>query len=168
MKVNLLEYIHTIKDFPKEGIYFKDIQPLLEDTIAFKQAITEMGRLVEQPDYWVGIESRGFIFAAALAATFGGGLRLIRKEGKLPPYFLVKESYDLEYGSDTIEMKQGHGSVILVDDVIATGGTMNASENIVSNAGYDLLDKLVLIAAFTLPIPVIKIGIPNRYLQSCS
>ena len=104
-----------------------------------------MGRLVEQPDYWVGIESRGFIFASALAATFGGGLRLIRKQGKLPPHFLVKESYDLEYGSDTIEMKQGNGSVIIVDDVIATGGTMNASENIVSNAGYDLLDKLVLI-----------------------
>ena len=70
---------------------------------------------------------------------------MIRKEGKLPPDFLVKESYDLEYGSDTIEMKRGNGSVILVDDVIATGGTMNASENIVSNAGYDLLDKLVLI-----------------------
>ena len=145
MKINLLDYIHTIKDFPKEGIYFKDIQPLLADTVAFKQAITEMGRLVEQPDYWVGIESRGFIFASALAATFGGGLRLIRKHGKLPPHFLVKESYDLEYGSDTIEMKQGNGSVIIVDDVIATGGTMNASENIVSNAGYDLLDKLVLI-----------------------
>lgn len=145
MKIKLTDYIHTIKDFPVEGIWYKDIQPLLENELAFKQAVVEMGKAVPLPDYWVGIESRGFIFASALAATFGGGVKLIRKKGKLPPNFLVSESYELEYGEDTIEMKQGNGSVVLVDDVLATGGTMNAAENIVSNAGYTLLDKLVLI-----------------------
>lgn len=146
MRLDYTEYIQDVPDFPIPGIVYKDIQPLLENDIALNMAITDMGAMINTvPDYWVGIESRGFIFASALAATFGGGVKLIRKKGKLPPNFLVSESYELEYGEDTIEMKQGNGAVVLVDDVLATGGTMNAAENIVSNAGYTLLDKLVLI-----------------------
>ena len=105
-----------------------------------------MGTMVKTvPDYWVGIESRGFLFASALSLRFGGGVRLIRKKGKLPPVDLVTEQYELEYGIDIIQMKKGTGSVVIVDDILATGGTMNAAEKIVSAAGYSLLDKLVLI-----------------------
>ena len=105
-----------------------------------------MGAMINTvPDYWVGIESRGFIFASALSLRWGGGVKLIRKKGKLPPVDLVTEQYELEYGVDIIQMKKGSGSVVIVDDVLATGGTMNAAEKIVSAAGYELLDKIVLL-----------------------
>ena len=90
-----------------------------------------MWDLVETPDYWVGIDSRGFIFATALNSMTVNmcGLKLIRKKGKLPPP-IISEEYELEYGTDTLEMKQGKGSVVIVDDVYATGGTMKAAENL--------------------------------------
>ena len=124
----------------------EDIQPLLENDVVLNTAITDMGVKVNAiPDYWVGIESRGFIFASALSLRWGGGVKLIRKKGKLPPVDLVTEQYELEYGVDIIQMKKGSGSVVIVDDVLATGGTMNAAEKIVSAAGYELLDKIVLL-----------------------
>ena len=157
--VDIKKYIEDVPDFPKEGILFRDIQPLLEDETAFTSAITEMGMLsiittdedgnemLRKPDYWVGIESRGFLFASALSMRFGGGVKLIRKEGKLPNTndVLHAVEYDLEYGKDVIEMKPGKGNVVIVDDVYATGGTMFASELLCEMAGYKVIDKLCLI-----------------------
>jgi len=142
------DYIEDAKDFPKEGIIYKDIQPLLEDDFAFSMAIREMGELIEQkPTYWVGIESRGFIFASALAMKFGGGVKMIRKAGKLPNvnHVLRGVSYGLEYGEDKIEMKPGNGDVVIVDDVYATGGTMTAAEGLATMSGYDVIGKLCLL-----------------------
>jgi len=142
------DYIEDAKDFPKEGIIYKDIQPLLEDDFAFSMAIREMGELIEQkPTYWVGIESRGFIFASALAMKFGGGVKMIRKAGKLPNvnHVLRGVSYGLEYGEDKIEMKPGNGDVVTVDDVYATGGTMTAAEGLATMSGYDVIGKLCLL-----------------------
>lgn len=146
--IDYKDYIEDAKDFPKEGIIYKDIQPLLEDDFAFSSAIEEMGDLTEDwPNYWIGIESRGFLFASALAMKFGGGVKMIRKKGKLPDvnHTLHSVEYDLEYGSATIEMKPGEGDVVIVDDVYATGGTMQASEQLCQMSGYNVTDKLCLV-----------------------
>ena len=141
------EHIESIQDFPKEGILYRDIQPLLENHTVFMDAVEDMGRLVDygHVKYWVGIESRGFIFASALSMMYGGGVKLIRKSGKLPNENLKRVNYSLEYGIDTIEMKSGSGSVVLVDDIYATGGTMKASEELSKICGYDIIDKLCLL-----------------------
>jgi len=141
------EHIESIQDFPKEGILYRDIQPLLENHTVFMDAVKDMGRLVDYKHvkYWVGIESRGFIFASALSMIYGGGVKLIRKSGKLPNENLKRVNYTLEYGIDTIEMKSGSGSVVLVDDIYATGGTMKASEKLSKICGYDVIDKLCLL-----------------------
>ena len=147
--INLKDYIDDVPDFPKEGILFRDIQPLLADSEAFYDAVYAMGELIdmEKVDYFVGIESRGFIFASALASLNLKGFKMIRKEGKLPNTndVLHAVEYDLEYGKDVIEMKPGKGNVVIVDDVYATGGTMFASELLCEMAGYTIIDKLCLI-----------------------
>jgi adenine phosphoribosyltransferase len=135
--------IVEVENFPIPGVNFKDISQLLKSKF-FKEAIKLMGEKVEVPDYWIGIESRGFIFASALSMYYGGGLVLCRKKNKLPPPKIALE-YQLEYGTDILEIKQGQGKVIIVDDVLATGGTMNAAEQLALNAGYSVMDKLVLI-----------------------
>jgi len=146
--INYKDYIESVPNFPKEGILYRDIQPLLEDCEVFYDAIYDMGQLIdmENVDYFVGIESRGFIFGAALAALNLKGFKMIRKSGKLPDgnHTLVSTEYDLEYGTDRIEMKPGQGKVIIVDDVFATGGTMDAAENLCKFGGYEILDKLCL------------------------
>ena len=93
-------YITEIPDFPIDGVNFKDISPLLADQETFRSALVDMGSRVRLPDYWVGIDSRGFIFASALAVYFGGGVVLARKEGETPGH-IRSVSYDLEYGSST-------------------------------------------------------------------
>ena len=147
------EYITEVQDFPKPGIGFKDISPLLADEQTFRSAIVDMGRCVDAsyncPDYWIGIDSRGFTFAAALAVYFGGGVVCARKEGKLPNAE-HKVSYELEYGSATLEMQglpeEGIGSTaVIVDDVLATGGTMVATNNLAYKAGYDVVGNIVLV-----------------------
>ena len=149
-------YIKDVLDFPKLGVTFKDIQPLLSNPIVYNNTIKEMNNLVETPDYWVGIDSRGFIMASALSLHTKIGLKLIRKKGKLPPPIL-SVSYNLEYGSDTIEMQPGKGNVVIIDDVYATGGTMDAAEKLCREAGYNVIDKLVLIdLCFLHPINNIK------------
>ena len=141
------QYIESIQDFPKQGILFRDIQPLLEDSEMLADSVYEMSMLInlEQVDYFVGIDSRGFIFASALALQNNKGFKMIRKEGKLPNTLLHGVKYDLEYGSATIEMKPGMGKVVIVDDVYATGGTMEAAEELCKNAGYQVVDKLCLL-----------------------
>ena len=143
--MNYKNYIDSIDNFPKKGIIYKDIQPILENNKIFQSAIEDMGELIKTPpDYWVGIESRGFIFASALSILLGGGIKLIRKKGKLPNANLISISYDLEYGSDTIEMKKGKGNVIIVDDILATGGTLKASTDLCIKSGYDVINTLCL------------------------
>ena len=144
----LEKFIKEVPDFPKKGIIYKDIQPLLGNASAFKTAIVSMKQRCNfvGVDYWVGIESRGFIFAAALAEQTYQGFKMIRKAGKLPNQEnLVSFQYDLEYGSDTIEMEKGKGNVIIVDDVYATGGTMNAAKELCIEAGYTILDTVCLL-----------------------
>jgi adenine phosphoribosyltransferase len=140
---NIKKLISEIPNFPKEGVSFKDISGVLSSD-KFKHVIEIMGGLVEKPDYWVGIESRGFIFASALSVMFGGNLLLCRKGGKLPPP-VVSSKYSKEYGEDILEVKQGSGKVIIVDDVLATGGTILVAEELLKKAGYDVIDKLVFI-----------------------
>ena len=147
------KYITEVPDFPIEGVNFKDISPLLANEEMFGEAIVEMRNLLYTkriPDYWIGIDARGFIFASALATYCGGGLVMCRKKGKLPPP--TKElSYDLEYGTSTLEMKSGSGTAVIVDDVLATGGTLLATNNLATQSGYDVTDNLVLIDLLYLP-----------------
>jgi len=138
------DYITEVPDFPVEGVNFKDISPLLANEEAFDNCIEGMGEMVEIPDYWIGIDARGFLFASALSIYFGGGIVMCRKAGKLPPT-VFSHSYETEYGEDTIQIKQGSGTVVIVDDVLATGGTLQAANYLAGTAGYDVIDNLVLI-----------------------
>ena len=143
------EHIGKIENFPIEGITYRDIQPLLANHTVFMDAIKDMGNLIEtKPDYWIALESRGFLFASALSMLFGGGVRLIRKKGKLGNSRLMRVDYGLEYGKDSFEMAYlpqfDLGKVVIVDDVYATGGTMSAAEGLVKSHGYELIDKLCL------------------------
>lgn len=138
------KYIKEVIDFPKEGISFKDISPLLANEEVFKSAIRDMGSRVRIPDYWVGIDARGFIFASALSTYYGGGVVMCRKKGKLPPP-VEQWSYSLEYDTATLEMKEGDGEVVIVDDVLATGGTLQATNWLAKKSGYDVVGNIVLI-----------------------
>jgi len=140
--MNWKEFVNEVPDFPKTGISFKDVSPLLKSSL-FPKVIEEMRNLVRQPDYWVGIDARGFIFASALSVK-NGGLIMCRKKGKLPPP-VIQQTYTLEYGEDVLEIQPGRGKVVIVDDVYATGGTMEAVETLCKKAGYEVVDKLVLI-----------------------
>ena len=146
--INYKSYIDSIPDFPKEGILYRDIQPLLANDKIFKQAISDMAQLVKLPDYWVAIESRGFLFASALSILCGGGVKLIRKKGKLPNKNLVSEAYGLEYGKDVLEMAANKTDVktaVIIDDVLATGGTLQAATLLCEQAGFKVIDKLCLL-----------------------
>ena len=141
------DYITEIPNFPIDGVNFKDLSPLLADQETFRSALVDMGSRVRLPDYWVGIDSRGFIFASALAVYFGGGVVCARKEGKTPGD-KVSVSYDLEYGNATLEMQKvgmGGGEVVIVDDVLATGGTLKATNELAEKAGYSVVGNLVLV-----------------------
>ena len=130
--VEVENLIRDVPDFPEKGIIFKDISPLLANGPTLKRAIEAMAKpyTVEEVDHVVGIESRGFIFGMGIALSLGCGFIPVRKPGKLP-YKTVSQTYDLEYGTDTVEMhvdslEEGH-RVVVVDDVLATGGTMQAT-----------------------------------------
>lgn len=144
--------IRDIPDFPKKGIVFKDVTPLLADARAFRRAISAMAEAWngEKIAKVVGIESRGFIFAAPLALELNAGLVIVRKPGKLP-FRKVRRTYALEYGSDTLELHEdaiGSGErVLVIDDLLATGGTANAVGQMVvaqggGLAGYGFLIEL--------------------------
>ena len=159
------DYITEVPNFPIKGVNFKDISPLLADQETFRSAIAEMGDLVGKvPDYWIGIDARGFIFASALAVYFGGGVVMCRKKGKLPPP-VVSESYTLEYDTATLEMKEGSGTAVIVDDVLATGGTLRAVNHLAKKSGYDVKDNLVLIDLKYVPT-VVDLNLKVRSLIS--
>src|SRR5271154_1002185 len=144
---NLKQAIRDVADFPRPGILFRDIAPLLRDH--FDATIRAMDALLanaewDQIDALAGIESRGFILGAALAIRRGKGFVLVRKQGKLPPP-VVDVAYELEYGSGVLEMQRGQGRLILIDDVLATGGTMTAAADLCQRAGYRLEALVTLI-----------------------
>ena len=138
------DFITEVNNFPIDGVSFKDISPLLSDEKVFKNVIRDMGERVRIPDYWVGIDARGFIFASALSIYYGGGVVLCRKEGKLPPPTRTY-GYNTEYSKDVLELKEGSGEVVIVDDVLATGGTIQIVNKLAENAGYDVVGNVVLI-----------------------
>ena len=142
--MNYKDYITEVPDFPVQGVNFKDISPLLANQKLFEECIDEMGMLVDIPDYWIGIDARGFIFASALSMIHGGGVVMCRKAGKLPPP-TARHEYKTEYSEDVLEMKIGTGTVVVVDDVLATGGTLQAVNDLCQTAGYTVIDNLVLI-----------------------
>ena len=138
------DYITEVNNFPIDGVSFKDISPLLANEEVFKSTIRDMGSRVRIPDYWVGIDARGFIFASALSIYYGGGVVMCRKEGKLPPPTRTY-GYNTEYSEDVLELKEGSGEVVIVDDVLATGGTIQTVDRLVENAGYNVVGNIVLI-----------------------
>ena len=140
------DFIKEVPDFPIEGVNFKDISPLLADQETFRSALVDMGGHFDDdlPNYWIGIDSRGYLFSAGLGTYFGGGVVCARKEGKTSGEF-VSKTYDLEYGTATLELQPGNGEVVIVDDVLATGGTLKAVNELAELAGYDVVGNLVLV-----------------------
>lgn len=152
MPLNLKDFVHDVPDFPKPGILFRDITPLLADGSAFADAIDQLDELTRSIKFTriIGIESRGFIFGAALAQKRRCGFVPIRKPKKLPRA-TVRETYALEYGEDTLEMHEDAlikgERALIVDDVLATGGTAEAAGRLVSRsrgevAGFAFLIEL--------------------------
>ena len=145
--LDLKRHVVDVPDFPRPGILFRDITPLLRTrfgaTIDALEALIEAATW-ERIDAVAGIESRGFILGAALAERRGKGFVPIRKQGKLPPPVVDRPSA-LEYGTGVLEMQRGSGRVLLVDDVLATGGTMRAAAELCAAAGYNVEGLLVLI-----------------------
>ncbi len=144
------DYITSIPDFPKEGIIFRDVTSVLESEEGFALSIDEMNKLLDGVDYNLiaGAESRGFIFGAPLAYMNKKGFIPVRKKGKLPRE-TVEMSYDLEYGSATIEIHKDSikpgDKVVLVDDLIATGGTIEAAVKLIEQLGGEVVKIIFLI-----------------------
>ncbi|MFH1561196.1 MAG: adenine phosphoribosyltransferase [Patescibacteria group bacterium] len=134
--MDLKNKIRNIADFPQKGIVFRDMTPLLEDKDAFKSAIDQLVKKLDgiKVDKVLGIDARGFVFASVLADRLGAGLILARKKGKLP-HQTVEEEFNLEYGKAVLEIHRDSirpgEQVLLVDDVLATGGTMKAAVSLV-------------------------------------
>jgi adenine phosphoribosyltransferase len=136
-------FIRDVPDFPKPGILFRDISPLLADKDAWRTIIKAMADVVRphKPDMLAGIESRGFLVTAPLALELGCGFLMVRKRGKLPGG-TIPHTYSLEYGSDTIEIQDNAVAkgqrVVVLDDVLATGGTLAAAITLLRKAGGDV------------------------------
>jgi adenine phosphoribosyltransferase len=148
--MNLLDYLPGVPDFPKPGILFRDISPLLANPAAFKEAIAQLEALAQTFEYThiLGIESRGFIFGSALAHHAHKGFALARKPNKLP-LASHREQYGLEYGSDSLEIQQStlptDARVLLMDDVLATGGTLKAADKLLRSAGFQVAGAITLL-----------------------
>ena len=148
--MNLASHIRDIPDFPKKGIVFKDITPLLRDWDAFGAAIEQLVEPYKSspPDLVVAVEARGFIFATPMAQTLGCGFAPVRKPGKLPAETASRE-YELEYGSDEVEIHidavESGDRVLIVDDLLATGGTAAATAELVEDLGGEVVGLAFLI-----------------------
>jgi adenine phosphoribosyltransferase len=144
--MDLKSLIRDIADFPKPGIVFRDITTLLNDAQGLRYTIDTLGAKCRDrnlsPDYIVGMESRGFLFGVPLAYQLGAGFIPVRKPGKLPAA-VHRIEYDLEYGTDTLEIHQdavaAHHKVLIVDDLIATGGTAKATAELLQKIGCEVL-----------------------------
>ena len=148
--IDLRTKIRDVPDFPKQGIVFKDVMPLIADPAAFRQTIDQLAAWAgpRTPDVILGAEARGFIFGGALAYALGCGFVPARKPGKLP-WQVVEATYDLEYGTDSLQIHAdalGSGSrVIVLDDVLATGGTAKAKIELVEQLGGTVVGALFVI-----------------------
>ena len=153
MSMNLKDTIRTIPDFPKEGIMYRDITTLLTNRAALAESIKQLCAPYRDKgiDNVAGIDARGFIFGAAMAVELGAGFVPIRKKGKLP-FDVYSEDYQLEYGTDTIEIHadsiRRDEKVLLVDDLIATGGTAEAGIKLLRKTGCEIVG-----AAFVIDLP---------------
>jgi adenine phosphoribosyltransferase len=148
--MDLKKHIRTIQNFPKPGIEFYDISTLLAHSEAWQNAINELIKIIKplKPDLLAAIESRGFLIAAPLAYQLGCGFVMVRKKGKLPGK-TTSYTYDLEYGKDTMEIQsdliQSHQRVVLVDDLMATGGTLQAAIHLVEDIGAHICAAATII-----------------------
>jgi adenine phosphoribosyltransferase len=148
--LDLSSKIRDVPDFPKEGIVFKDVMPLIADAEYFRETIQRLAEWAgpREPDLILGAEARGFIFGAALAYELGAGFIAARKPGKLP-WEVVSATYDLEYGTDSLEMHRDavhpESKVIVLDDVLATGGTAKAKVELVEGLGGTVVGVLFVI-----------------------
>lgn len=146
----LARYIRDVPDFPSPGILFRDLTPLLHDPGAFAATLSrlEAWARLRQPTLIAGIDSRGFLFGAPLALRLGIGFVPLRKPGKLP-WARHSESYTLEYGSGTLEMHQdavaAHDRVLIVDDLLATGGTAAAAARLIARGGGEVVGALFVV-----------------------
>jgi adenine phosphoribosyltransferase len=154
--MDISSFIRNVPDFPKSGIQFKDVTTLLQNGPAFRFIIDGWKERYQDKriDVVVGADARGFIFASALAYAMGLPLSLVRKQGKLP-HTTVSETYDLEYGTDTLEMhidavKKGD-RVLLIDDLMATGGTMAAAVKLIEKLGGEVVE-----IACVVELPLLK------------
>ena len=144
------DLIRDVENFPQKGILFKDITPLLRDKYAFRSAVKEMaGNFVDdRVDYVVAVEARGYLFGAPVSYELGCGFIPVRKEGKLP-WKTLREEYLLEYGSGALEMHidslKPNQRVLIVDDLLATGGTLKATINLVEKSGATVVGIAVLV-----------------------
>jgi adenine phosphoribosyltransferase len=151
--IDLKQYIVSVPDFPQPDILFRDIMPLLRTHL--EPAIHALEGLLAadewaQVDSIAGIESRGFILGAALALRQGKGFIPVRKQGKLPPP-VSSLSYQLEYGTATLEMQPGSGCVLVIDDVVATGGTMTAAADLCERSGFRVSALIALVDLKLIP-----------------
>jgi adenine phosphoribosyltransferase len=148
--IALAEYIRDIPDWPRKGILFRDITPLLASPQAFSAAVEALCAPWREAgvEYVAAVEARGFIFGAAVAAHLGAGFIPIRKKGKLP-YETERATYDLEYGTDCVEMHRdavpAGAKVLMVDDLLATGGTMRAACQLIEKVGAQVVGIAALI-----------------------
>jgi adenine phosphoribosyltransferase len=168
--VNLKDHIRHVPDFPKPGILFYDISTLLAHPVAWAETIKRLteGVAAMRPDMLVGIESRGFLTAAPVAKELGLGFTMVRKRGKLPGP-TISHTYDLEYGTDTVEIQEGAiapgARVVVLDDLLATGGTMGAAVSLIQKVGGTVTG-----AAFIIELSFLggreKLGVPSLSLMS--
>lgn len=165
----ITDYIRVIPDFPKPGIQFFDMDSLFSSPVWPEVVMEAHQKLidVENPTHVLGMESRGFVFGSALAVTMGLPFVMLRKPGKLPGE-KISVTYDLEYGSDQLAMHTGilgHTSrVIIADDVLATGGTMDAAHRLVDQTGAKVVAHTVLVALSGLN--KFEFSSPDYYLQN--
>jgi len=154
--MDLKDHIRGVPDFPKPGIFFYDISTLLAHPDAWSVATGRLASAVRayQPDILAGIESRGFLVAAPLALKLGCGFVMLRKKGKLPGA-TIRHEYALEYGTDTIEIQEGAVAkgqrVVILDDLLATGGTMEAGVTLLRNVGAEVSGAAAIIELSFLP-----------------
>ena len=162
------DFITEVPNFPKDGIGFKDISPLLKDQGAFRSAIVSMGDLTigenKPPDVWIGIDARGFLFCTLVAEQLGLGALMIRKPNKLPGE-LIEKKYELEYGTNSLSIQKlnlENKSIVIIDDLLATGGSMQCSKELLESLGANVVGGAVVIELTSLK------GSSQLYMQIIS
>ena len=144
--MNYKDKITNVPNWPVDGVMFRDITPLLADWETLMMAMDDLSIIVDSTNanFIAGIESRGFIFGAGIASLNNMGFVPVRKAGKLPPPVVGIDSTK-EYGHEYLEVKEGSGDIVIVDDVLATGGTLRATEQLLTEAGFNVVGAIVLI-----------------------